>query len=53
MNYLRKGCMLLMAGILAASGTFGTIQAKAAEDPQIDGIEVSGKALPDMKQAWP
>ena len=44
MNYLRKGCMLLMAGILAASGTFGTIQAKAAEDPQIDGIEVSGKS---------
>ena len=43
MNYLRKGCMLLMAGILAASGTFGTIQARAAEDPQIDGIEVSGK----------
>lgn len=25
MNYLRKGCMLLMAGILAVSGTFGTI----------------------------
>ena len=44
MNYLRKGCMLLMAGILAASGTFGNIQAKAAEDPQIDGIEVSGKS---------
>ena len=44
MNYLRKGCMLLMAGILAASGTFGTIQARAAEDPQIDGIEVSGKS---------
>ena len=33
-----------MAGILAASGTFGTIQARAAEDPQIDGIEVSGKS---------
>ena len=47
MHYLRKGCMLILAGIMAVSGAFGTMggmQVKAAEDPQIDGIEASGKS---------
>lgn len=53
MNYLRKGCMLLMAGILAASGTFGTIQARPRKIHRSMGSKSAEKALPDMKQAWP
>ena len=40
-----------MAGILAASGTFGTIQAKAAED-SVEAACAEGKISPDMKASW-